>query len=153
MSDRSIVHADFVIERTFPAAPAKVFAAWADPKIKARWFGDPGSPSAVFDFSVGGREYSAGRGPDGSEYTFDLRYLNIVPHNRIVYAYDMTIRGKPISASLAAIELIPSGTGTRMIVTEHGAYFDGLDNVGQREAGTIHLIGALEQELARQAGN
>jgi len=32
-------HASFVIERVFDAAP--VFAAFADPAAKARWFGAP----------------------------------------------------------------------------------------------------------------
>jgi uncharacterized protein YndB with AHSA1/START domain len=39
---RSIQHATFAIERTFEATPAQVFAAWADPAAKARWFVGPG---------------------------------------------------------------------------------------------------------------
>lgn len=145
MTDRSIVHATFVVEKDLNASPAKVFRAWADPKIKARWFGDPEKPAQVFDFRVGGREYAAGGDPEGSGYTFDVRYLNIVPDNRIIYAYDMTIAGKPISASIASVELIPAGAGTRMVVTEHGMFLDGLDTVAQRESGTRVLIDALER--------
>jgi uncharacterized protein YndB with AHSA1/START domain len=147
MSARTIAHGDFVVERTFPVAPERAFAAWADPKLKARWFGDSGNPAQEFEFRVGGREYSSGAGPDGANYTFEVRYMNIVPDVRIVYAYDMTMNGKPISASLAAVEFVPEGEGTRMIVTEHGAFFDGLDNVKQREDGTIGLIDALEKLL------
>lgn len=36
MSERSAVHATFSIERTYAAAPARVFQAFADPKAKAR---------------------------------------------------------------------------------------------------------------------
>ena len=39
MTDRSIAHGTFVLERTYPASPARVFRAWADPSIKKRWFG------------------------------------------------------------------------------------------------------------------
>ena len=38
MSERSTEHSTFVVERTYPASPARVFAAWADPAAKARWF-------------------------------------------------------------------------------------------------------------------
>ena len=41
MSDRSVTHATFVIERRYPADRARVFKAWADPKAKALWFGAP----------------------------------------------------------------------------------------------------------------
>jgi uncharacterized protein YndB with AHSA1/START domain len=39
VSDRSTNHATFVIERTYEAAPARVWRAWADPEEKLRWFG------------------------------------------------------------------------------------------------------------------
>ena len=60
MTERSVTHAKFVVERTYDASPARVFAAWADPAAKARWFGQPDE----FDFTVGGREINRG-GPEG----------------------------------------------------------------------------------------
>lgn len=42
-------HAGFVIERVFDAAPAQVFAAFADPAAKARWFGAPEFTECVAD--------------------------------------------------------------------------------------------------------
>ena len=36
--DRNITHATFTLERSYPVPPARVFAAWADPAAKARWF-------------------------------------------------------------------------------------------------------------------
>ena len=41
MTDRSVTHATFVVERGYDASPARVFAAWADPEAKARWFASP----------------------------------------------------------------------------------------------------------------
>jgi uncharacterized protein YndB with AHSA1/START domain len=38
MPERSVTHSTFVIERTYDASPARVFAAWLQPKAKARWF-------------------------------------------------------------------------------------------------------------------
>jgi uncharacterized protein YndB with AHSA1/START domain len=149
MTTRTIEHGEFVVERLYPASPRRVFRAWADPTIKARWFGDGSSPSQIFEFKVGGREYSAGKGPNDADFTFDLRYYDIVENQRIVYAYDMTMGGRRISVSVASIELIAEGDGTRMIVNEQGAYLDGLDNSRQRQEGTEWLMNNLGTELAR----
>lgn len=151
MSDRSIAHGTFVLERTYPATPARVFKAWADPAIKARWFGNGAAPTE-FNFREGGRELVKAGAGDG-EFVFDVRYEDIVENNRIIYTYYMTMGGKRISVSVAAIELFGDGDGTRMTVTEHGCFLDGLDNMDQRKRGTSDLIDALGKELARQAGN
>jgi uncharacterized protein YndB with AHSA1/START domain len=150
MTERSITHGTFVITRNYPASPARVFNAWADPQIKKRWFGAGEDNMGEFDFRVGGREFSSGKGPDGGDYTFSVLYQDIVPDNRIVYTYEMTLGGKRISVSVAAIELRPEGQGTRMTVTEHGAYLDGLDKPSQREEGTAWLMDQLGAELERQ---
>lgn len=152
MSERSVVHATFTIERTYPASPARVFAAWADPKIKSRWFGTPDDDTGTrqFEFRVGGREYSAGTAPNGANYTFDVLYQDIVPDQRIIYTYQMELDGQRISVSVASIELKPAGSGTHMKVTELGAYLDGLDTSAQREQGTNWLMDKLGEELTRQ---
>ena len=53
-------HASFTIERRFTQAPARVFAAWADPEAKVKWFaGTAGKWKPLvreMDFRVGGRE-------------------------------------------------------------------------------------------------
>jgi uncharacterized protein YndB with AHSA1/START domain len=55
MSDRSTVHTTFTLERTYPAPPTRVFQAWADPEVKARWFA--GNPEDYeLDFRPGGTE-------------------------------------------------------------------------------------------------
>src|SRR5262245_31799921 len=101
MTDRSIAYGTFTIDRTYPVPASKVFNAWADPRIKFRWFGDAsGKAPKEFDFRVGGREYDEGGIGDGRSYTFDVRYQDIVPDQRIVYTYDMTIGGERISVSL-----------------------------------------------------
>lgn len=154
MTERSIAHGDFTVERMYPASPARVFAAWSNPDIKRRWFGTPekDNPAHIFEFKVGGREYNEGKVGDDT-YTFDVRYYDIVPDTRIVYAYDMHLNGKRISVSVASVEFKPDGQGTHMIVTEHGAFLDGLDNVAQRETGTQYLMDQLGEELKRQGAN
>jgi hypothetical protein len=51
--------------------------------------------------------------------------------------------------SLTTIEFVADGA-TRLVFTEHGAFFDGLDDPAQREHGTGKLLDALERFLARQ---
>jgi uncharacterized protein YndB with AHSA1/START domain len=150
-TDRSVNHSTFVVERTFDASPQRVFAAWADPEAKVRWFGNPDQDVAEYqlDFQVGGREYNRGE-VEGQAYTYEARYQDIVPDERIVYAYDMHVGERRISVSLGTVELEPEGDGTRLTYTEQGAYLDGLDTPEQRQSGTGGLFDALADELARE---
>ncbi len=140
----TVTHSSFVIEREFAAAPARVFAGYATKEQKAKWFGDPAFPPSSWelDFREGGREVETGEF-HGKISTFDAVYHDIVDNERIVFSYTMHYGGEKLSASLQSIELIPTATGTRLVLTEHGAYFDGNDNPGAREEGTRGLLEAL----------
>jgi uncharacterized protein YndB with AHSA1/START domain len=150
-TQRSVTHATFVIERTYPASPARVFAAFADPAIKSRWFGDGDMPSSDYalEFRVGGHELNRGGAPDGPVYTYAAVYQDIVPDQRIVSTYVMDMGDTRISASVATVELTADGRGTRLVYTEQGAFLDGHDNPAQREHGTRELFDNLGAELER----
>lgn len=149
MTERSIAHGSFTVTRSYPAAPSRVFRAWSNPEFKRKWFGspDPEKPDNVFEFKVGGREYNAAK-MGNDMYTFDVRYQDIIPDERIVYTYEMTINGQRMSVSLATVEIEAEGSGTKMTVVEHGAFLDGLDTVRQREEGTNAIMDALGNSLA-----
>jgi uncharacterized protein YndB with AHSA1/START domain len=153
MSKWSATHATFAIERNYPASPARVFAAWADPAVKSRWFVGPEeweSGHYELDFRVGGRESTSGGPKGGPTHYYEAIYLDIVPDQRFILTYDMRMDEKRISVSLATVELKPDGAGTRLIYTEQGAYLDGFDDSGERERGTRDLLNALGTELERQ---
>src|SRR5215207_4919466 len=118
MTERSVAHGSFTIERSYDVPPARVFKAWADPAIKAKWFG--AGASQIFEFREGGREFAGSAEGETPSFTFDVRYYDIVPDNRIVYAYDMTMNGARLSVSIASVEFRAKGAGTNMVVTEHG---------------------------------
>jgi len=147
----SVTHATFVIERTYPVSPARVFAAFADPAIKARWFGADTVSTVEYtlDFRVGGREISRGTQSDGHTYAYDALLQDIVPNARIVSTYEMHLDDARISVSVATVELKPEDAATRLVFTEQGAYLDGLDTPQQREHGTRELLEALGAELQR----
>jgi uncharacterized protein YndB with AHSA1/START domain len=151
MTERSVTHATFAVERAYDASPARVFAAWTDHAAKTRWFGfSEGGGEHELDFRVGGRELSRGIGPSGKEFTFEGVYHDIVPDERILYAYDMHMGDVRISVSLATVELKPDGDGTRLTYTEQGAFLDGHDIPDRREQGMGTLLDALGEELGRE---
>ena len=150
MSQRSVTHGSFAIERVYDASPGRVFKAWADPAIKARWFVGPTDWRMLersIDFRVGGKERLSGRKSSGVVSTFDAVYHDIVPDQRIIYCYDMRLDDVHISVSLATVELAPAGSGTRLAFTEQAAFLDGYDDSGSRERGTRILLEQLGGEL------
>lgn len=150
MSQRSVTHGSFAIERVYDASPGRVFKAWADPAIKARWFVGPTDWRMLersIDFRVGGKERLSGRKGSGVVSTFDAVYHDIVPDQRIIYCYDMRLDDVHISVSLATVELAPAGSGTRLAFTEQAAFLDGYDDSGSRERGTRILLEQLGGEL------
>lgn len=149
---RSVSHAAFTIERHLDALPHEVFDAFADPLRHERWYVKADDwPIAEYrhDFRIGGREH--GRfSPDGrTVYLSDTLYLDIVADRRIVFAYGMASGDRPISASVATIELLPEGGGTRLRYTEQGTFLDDRDRPGVRELGWHALLDSLEAELMR----
>lgn len=158
MEKTSVTHSTFVMERKYPTSPEKVFAAFADPAKKRRWYADSESGQAELhemDFQVGGNERTTRRLPAGSPFpgvalTSHTNYQDIVPNRRVVIAYTMTLGEKRISASLATFEFVPTEKGTDLVFTEQGAFFEGADGAQMREHGWRQLLERLSKELGRK---
>jgi uncharacterized protein YndB with AHSA1/START domain len=148
---RSVVHASFTITRNWKAAPARVFAAFADQQQKDKWFAGPEWEllERRFDFREGGAEVSEGRHAKGTVSRFDCTYLDIVTDERIIYSYVMHLDGQKISVSQACVELKADGAGTQFVLTEYGDYLDGYDDAGSRERGTNWLMDKLGNSIGR----
>ena len=146
----TIAHHDFTITRTYSHTPEKVFDMWADPYKKAMWFGNhPGfeTSSDAWDFRVGGRERAASDHGNGITTTFDATYADIVPGERIVYTYTMTLNGEPLSGSATSVTLEPVEGGTLLTFTEHGIHLDGAEGGRKREEGTNLLVDNIGKAL------
>lgn len=147
----NLTHGSFAVERLYDAAVARLYAAFADPGVKARWFAGPAGWQPIertFDFRVGGREIAHGTFPGGPETRFVATYHEIVPQQRIVYAYDMFLDGRLLSVSLATVEFVDQGGHTLLRMTEQGIYYDGTDANEQRRAGTVFLCEQIAAHLA-----
>ena len=145
MTTRSAQHGTIRLERRYKAAPARVFAAWADPKARAQW-DVPGRwviAEQRFDFREGGRELKRFGPRDDPRFVADTLYLDIVSDRRIVFSYSMTSRGEPISISLTTVEIMPDGQGTKLLLTEQVAFLDGVDGTASRQEGWGALLDRL----------
>jgi uncharacterized protein YndB with AHSA1/START domain len=154
MSAGKITHGTFTIEKVYDASLRRVFGAWADREIRARWFSCPQEVEELersHDFRAGGSEVLEARWPTGMVSRFDASYREVAPDERIVYLYDMRIDGQLISVSLVTVELSAEGARTRLKFTEQGAYREGWDDIQERKAGNGEHLDNLANVLAREA--
>ncbi|HEY0719924.1 MAG TPA: SRPBCC family protein [Gammaproteobacteria bacterium] len=154
MTTHTTIHCSFSIERHLSAPPAQVFNAWATPELKKRWFCGPEEWSSIgyqLDFRVGGNEHLVSGPAQGPMHVYDAHIEDIVPNERIVYSYDMSLDDeRRVSVSLATIELEPEGDGTRLVFTEEDVFLDDAYEEMSREQGTRLLLDQLENELRRE---
>jgi uncharacterized protein YndB with AHSA1/START domain len=142
-----IQHTTFTIERKLATSPRHAFRFWSDPDLKARWNGyhpDWTVEEDRFDFRIGGSERKVWRTSSSETQTFTSHYLDILPGERIIYAYEMSFAGARLSASLVTIQLSPAGEKCRMTYTEQVAILEGRADAGQqRLMGTEHGLDRL----------
>jgi uncharacterized protein YndB with AHSA1/START domain len=151
---QSVIHNTFVIERSYPVPPERVFAALSDPAKKRRWFVDGGGNTVEYyemQFEVGGKDrarFFHTCPMEGIPFTNEGTYQDIVPGRRVVLASTMSMGEKRISSSLTTFELLPTETGTDLIFTHQGAFFEGSDGPEMREGGWRTLLERLATSLA-----
>jgi uncharacterized protein YndB with AHSA1/START domain len=147
----TVTHDTFVITRTYDAAVAHVFRAWADPDRKARWFA--GSADRLgngyeLDFQVGGREVFRNGPPGGPVFMFCAELRDIVAEKRIVSTTELFANDVLFSVTLTTVEFFESGGKTQLVLTEQGVYLDGHETAAQREEGTRSMLDSLAAFLA-----
>lgn len=156
MTSSAVQQDSFTIERFYPKDPGAVFAAFADPARKRRWYAE-GDTHDVDDFrmrfEVGGQENLSSRLNANTPFAgvaLERRgsFLDIVPGSRIVTAATMAIGGRRISASLETFEFVPADGGTRLVFTHQAVFFEGADGPQMRRQGWELLLDRMTAELA-----
>jgi uncharacterized protein YndB with AHSA1/START domain len=141
----TLTHATFTLERDYPVAPERVFAQWSDPAAKAGWFAG-GDAEHELDFRVGGAETARGR-HEGTVFTFASTYRDIVADGRIVYSSTLHAGETLCTVSQTTVEFVATAAGTRLVLTEQGAFLDGHEQPSWRERGTADQLDALGARL------
>jgi uncharacterized protein YndB with AHSA1/START domain len=153
MTPHAVVHDTIVLERRFPVAPEKVYAAWSDAAQRARWH-FPGDDWELGefdqDFRVGGHERSR-FGQKGAPHLRDEgRFLDIVPNERIVSAGTMHEDEVRISITLCTVELAAHGDGTLLKLTDQSAFLDGRERPDERRSGWGKILERLAAFLEKR---
>jgi uncharacterized protein YndB with AHSA1/START domain len=153
-TQRSQIHATFVIERTYPVPVAAVWHALSDNDARDQWLtaGEAFQASGKsHEFRVGGHGIEDGQWRGGPRSRFHSTYTDIVDQRRIVYTYDIWADEQHLSTSLTTITLEPDGGHTHLTYTEQGVHLDGLDSPEGREQGTRGLLDQLGSYLSPAA--
>ena len=155
MDQPSVLHNTFVAEREYPKPPSSVFAAFSDPAKKKKWYAGGGAHDVVsydLDFRVGGAEVLKGRMKPGTPIagavlTWAQTYQDIAENRRIVFTQTLDAGDRRISCALITVELLPAGSGCKLVFTHQAAFFEGADGPQMREMGWGALLDALGQAL------
>jgi uncharacterized protein YndB with AHSA1/START domain len=147
MTERTVVHATIVVEKTYDASAARVFQALRDPEARKQWGPPNDRIEIVFeatDFRVGGREISWCGLRGAANFRVETVYCDIVEASRLIFVETVEDAGVRLAVSLITFALTPDGGRTRLTLTDQIAGLDGSDMVSGSETGW----GASLQNLA-----
>ncbi|MEX2200522.1 MAG: SRPBCC domain-containing protein [Dongiaceae bacterium] len=111
------------LKRRIKAAPAKIYAAWTDPALIARWFG-PDSGEVLeteVDVRVGGRYHIAFRTESGERHDVSGVYHEVLPDEKLVFTWAW--RSTPERESMVTVTFKPDADGT-ILTLLHEKFFD-----------------------------
>ena len=110
------------LHRVLATTPQKVYRAFLEPDALAQWLPPNGFTATVHELTaaVGGRHRMSFRNfTTGSGHTFGGTYLELVPHERIVYTDRFDDPNLPGEMTVT-VELRPVLVGTDLSITQAG---------------------------------
>lgn len=134
------------LTRRYAAPPARVYAAWTQPALIARWWQPlplAGPAHAEVDLRVGGRYRIVMQACDGETHDVGGEYRVIEPACRLVFTWAWA--STPQRVSLVTVEFGADGDGTLLTLT-HERFFDAAACDGHRR-GWSALLEALTRGL------
>ncbi len=142
------------ISRLLAAPRAKIWRAWSEPEILARWWCPRPWTTQVlaFDFRPGGAFHTFLRGPDGGESDNPGCFLDIVPQSRIVTTSMLTGGYRPAEPWIgitAILTLADEGEATRY--TARVLHASEAESLRHKEMGFFEGWGACIAQLEEVA--
>ncbi len=104
------------LERVIAAPRSKVYRAWLDPELLARWFGpdDFTVTVATIDEQVGGQHDVEMLGPDGGHVHFVSVIEELVPDERIVLTFKFDPSAEETKLTVTLSDANGGGTAIRL---------------------------------------
>ncbi len=142
---------NFSTRRVVTAPPALVFDAFTRPEHLKRWLGPRRLTmvSCESDLRVGGRYRLVYRDPDGQEFAFNGKYLEIGRPQQIVRTF--VFESVPHDEAIETLTLEESDGKTTIITTSLHKNVEGRDGHlanGRMEAGMAESYARLDELLA-----
>ncbi|MFT4074899.1 MAG: SRPBCC domain-containing protein [Asticcacaulis sp.] len=141
----------FTVERRYDHPVSLVFWAFTNLEAKRIWYGGESTwevSKHTLDFTVGGWEHWRGRpNAEAPWMTNDGLYLDILPDERIIHQYNMTMADRLFTVSQQVLEFSTQGTGSHIKLTEQILFIDGVDHLEDRIGGTQGMLDNLDAYL------
>ena len=136
-----------LVKRTFFTSPERLFAAWTDPELLAKWWGPPGSQvkSVEIDLRVGGGYRIGLSYADGHPFYVRGIYELIQPPRKLAFTWRWERPDMDIGESRVTLEFQERGKATEIILV-HAQ----LPNEAARtahEEGWIGILSNLDEAL------
>lgn len=134
------------VSRDLPHPVEKVFNAWLDPKMLARFMiPGPGMtvPEATTDPREGGRFRIVMRAPEAGDLPHAGTYRKIKRHDQIVFTWESPF--SQVEDSTVTLDFAPKGKGTRLTLTH--VRFDNEQSRDNHEGGWTAILAAMEGAL------
>lgn len=106
-----------VLERLLPASPERVFDAWVNPEMLAKWWGPEGysTPELSLNVETDGSWRTVMVAPDGEQHFVSGLYREIERPDRLVFTWGWeTANGERGHDSEVEVTFRPAGSGTHL---------------------------------------
>ena len=106
--------------RVLPAAPSRVYEAFSDPDVLAKWWGPQGfsTPSLEFDPRVGETYRIEMQPPDGEAFYLTGEFRAVDPPNRLSFTFRWEEPDPDDVETLVELSFVDLGESTEVVLTQ-----------------------------------
>jgi uncharacterized protein YndB with AHSA1/START domain len=132
------------VARRFSAPPERVFHAWLEPEVAGRWlFATASQPMTVLDIDPrAGGSFRFAERRNGARVEHAGRYVELVPHRRLVFT--LALADRPRVLTRVTAEISPRKTGCELALTHENVP---PECAGETEARWTGVLYGLDETL------